>query len=288
MPYKYMTLDDESLQLFLPLLDERSKQLCEENKDLLKIGAVNEDYVPSGVLFIIIHYEGFGEIRYMYTAEPERKKGLMKGMFRYISSVLSIAGIHSLYLIRINDRSDGQDKSINCFCDNMGGKVQMITDHLVSVRAKEILKKTGRMSKQCTPISDIQASVIKEALYKVEIPALQRLYYFIDKCNGDIKEAFDPASCALLGKEGIGDFMLFIPREAGSGVTLVYLKGQEPKSLAMLLGCAARNAMDRFGEDAYISFATINGIGSGMGKIFKDDRIWVTAERVVFMIDDLL
>lgn len=288
MSYKYFAITADTLPMFIPLMDERAKRLCRDDESILKAGAVNDDGIPSGVLLLGIHIEGFGDIRYMYTSVPERRKGLMRGMFEFLSPVLSKCGIQNLYLLRIETLEGECEASIKGFCKGMGGVVELVSDHMVSVSAREVIKKTGKRSDRCCSLLTLHPMLMREAINKVEESATLRVYYFLSMNNDDIIRAFDPASSAILKEDSIDEFMLFVPREDDQGVTLVYMYGRDSRSLAMMLGHAAESAVERFGEDARISFVAINGIGEGMGKLFKENRSWMKLERVDFQVENFL
>lgn len=283
--HRYLPVDEEELPFFSPLLNERGKEIISSGEDLLTLGAVNEEGVAAGILILKLHNEGFGEIRYLYTAESERNTGLMEGLIKYISPLLLRAGFRKLYFIIAKDRAGVGDKDIEELFKSLGAKITVVTEHIVSVPAREILKKSGKNTGKCLPLRSVPTYLIREVVEDADEDVVDRLYYFIDDKNGDNKEAFDSASTVIVKDEIIKDCLFYVPREYRSGIILVYMRGQDPLSLAEMLAFSARSAIRQYGEDAYVTFATINGIGKAMAGLFKDDYEWVRAERADILLD---
>ena len=286
--YRYLPADEELLPFFLPLINERGKALLKTNPELLITGAVNDEGRAAGILVIKLHNEGFGEIKYLYTAESERGKGLMKGLIYCLTPLLLRAGIKKLYLILAKDRKNRADEGIEALLRSLKGESTLLTEHIVSVPAKEILKKSGKNTGKCLPLNSISPYMIKETIEDADPDIVDRLYYFIDKKDGDLKETFDSASTVIVKGESINDCLIYVPREKESGIILVYMKGQDSLSLAEMLAFSARSAIREYGENAYVTFATINGIGKAMAGLFKDDYEWVKAERADISLEALI
>jgi hypothetical protein len=120
---------------------------------------------------------------------------------------------------------------------------------------------------------------LEETLMSLDEALFKRLFYFVDKKEGNIAAAFDPISCALVKGGKILGLLLFAPRSDDSGAVLIHMQGREARNLYSMLGFSAAAAIERYGEEALLSFATINNFGRELGQLFKEKGFWIQAER---------
>ncbi len=275
MSYKYFPLDEKNLILFSPLIRREVKKEETLDGELIHIGAADDKGNPAGIMTFCLYPEGIARIVYLFVKNNERRKGCAKGMISFIAPFFIRAGFNKLSLILLKEREGQFEEDLYGFVQSFNGVSFPITDHIVSVPAGGLLKKLHVKKGSSLPISAVHPLIFREAFINMDQDVLRRLDHF----HG----IFDDSSSCIMDGNRIRDMLLFIPREDKKGVVLIYMTGKDGGSLAEMLDLSVKRIISAYGEDALVTFATLNNIGGKMGDLFFGSGTYIGAER--FVID---
>ena len=281
MEFRYFPITERELPFFEPLLPENRWEYMEEDGALLMIGASDGEGVPAGILVLCVYRESLAQLLHIWVRPSLRRQGVGKGMFNFVIPALKNAGIRFLHTVAAKSKEGEGQEELLSFLDSFGAGYRLITDHMVSLPAKGVLRKLPGSGKHCACTETVDRSVLEQALKQTEAEVFGRIRYFLKLGGGDPAKAFDPVSCVYQEKGEITGMMIFFPRADKKGTVLIFMQGRNARCLYDMFSFSAHKAIEEYGEEAIISFAAVNNIGREMGQLFRDMGLWLQSVRVV-------
>ena len=285
MDFQYFPITEKELSFFEPLLPENRWDYMEDDGELLFIGAADGEGVPAGILVLCVYREYLAQLLHIFVRPSLRRQGLGKGMLDFVLPVLKNAGIKVLHTIAAKSKEGEGQEDLLSFLDSFGAGYRMITDHMVSLPAKGVLRKLPSSGKHCAYMETVPESDLEQALMQEEADIFGRVYYFVERGGGTITQACDPVSCVYRENGEIVGMMFFVPRVDKKGTVLIFMKGKDARCLYDMFSFSAHKAIEEYGEEGIISFAAVNNIGKEMGQLFKNMGLWLQSVRAVIPLE---